>query len=288
MPELPEVETIRRSLQPRLLGQVPHRAELFRRDILDGPDAPADLLVGAVITDLQRHGKQLALIAEGARRAVLVHLGMTGRLTWAPTLLPPLAPLTPGDPAAPVEPSQAPPPHLHARWVFPHGHLHFIDPRRFGGLTTLRVEDLPARWAGLGPDALGVTADQLRLRAGRSRRAVKACLLDQRVVAGVGNIYADEALFRARIHPRRPACSLTGPAWRRLAEAIRSVLELAIAEGGSTLRDYADADGRRGRFTQRHHVYGRAGQTCGHCGGTLRSFTLLQRTTTYCPRCQRR
>ncbi len=273
MPELPEVESIRRSLRPHLLGHAPLRADLFRRDILLGPDSPLDLLAGAVITQLQRHGKQIALIAADPRRALLVHLGMTGRLTWTPTAL--------------DVTSDPPPPHLHARWVFPHGHLLFIDPRRFGGLTTLALDDLPQRWAALGPDALTITGDHLRQCAGHSRRAVKACLLDQRVLAGVGNIYADEALFEARINPRRSACRMSHTDWQRLADSVRSVLAVAVAEGGSTLRDYADADGRPGAFTRLHRVYARGGQPCPRCGGILRTLTLAQRTTTRCPRCQR-
>lgn len=277
MPELPEVESIRRSLRPHLLGHAPLRADLFRPDILHGPASPLDLLAGAVITDLQRHGKQMALIAEGPRRVLLVHLGMSGRLTW-----------TPAAPHTLTETVNPSPSHLHARWVFPHGRLLFIDPRRFGGLTTLALDALPQRWADLGPDALTITGDQLRQRAGHSRRAVKACLLDQRVVAGVGNIYADEALFEARINPRRNAHRMSRADWHRLADAVRAVLAVAVAQGGSTLRDYADADGRPGAFTRLHRVYARGGQPCPRCGGILRTLTLAQRTTTRCPRCQKR
>lgn len=277
MPELPEVESIRRTLEPRLLGARVSGASLRRPDVLSAPPGEPrtnrgrQLLVGGQITLLRRHGKQLALLTHD-RRACIVQLGMSGVLRWSPE-------------APACDPSH----HVHCVWTLGpgRGHLWFADPRRFGGLTSLRESSLPSHWAALGPDALSISGTDLRLALGRSRRPVKAALLDQHALAGVGNIYADEALFLARFSPRTPCCSLAADAWDTLACAVRTVLAQAVAAGGSTLRDYRDGEGNAGRYQARHSVYGRAGLPCPTCGSTLSSGLLAQRTTVWCPACQR-
>lgn len=294
MPELPEVETVRRSLVPRVAGRVVVGATLHRRDIAvlpgdpeggfsrqrsgtprPGGRVPGDaMLVGATLAEPGRHGKQLALLARDGR-AIVAHLGMTGQLRWAARG----ARIGQGD-------------HIHAAWRLDDGsRLVFRDPRRFGGLWLLPEPGmLEARWACLGPDGLRTPTAELaeRLRAGLAgmRRAIKAALLDQRVVAGVGNIYADESLHEALIHPQRLAAALTGAEVDRLARAVSGVLSRAVEARGSTLRDYADADGRRGEAQLVHRVYGRGGMACLGCGTGLEAAQVAQRTTVWCPVCQ--
>lgn len=319
MPELPEVETIRRCLMPRLVGLRVLTARLLRRDVLVAPGdpsggfarqrgrgpgvngraappaalEPADLLEGCRIVNVLRHGKQLAIIARGpgrgsgahGERALLVQLGMSGGLTLVEHPMPEDVPLL----------------HVHALWTMgakaragarlrPGGGvaLLFRDPRRFGGLRVFRsCSELGEHWAALGPDALAVTPEDLLRAARNSERAIKALLLDQRSIAGVGNIYADEALFRARIRPARPARLIKPAAAVALTGAVRSVLLEAIDAKGSTLRDYRGADGLRGGFQLRHAVYGRGGQPCPSCARRLSEATVAQRTTVWCVNCQR-
>ncbi len=273
MPELPEVESVRRSLIPHLLGATIARAISLRTDIIDGDPSPGALLQGATITSLERHGKQLALIAHDGR-VLVVQLGMTGQLLA-------LA-------------SDALAPHTHALWQtsragspFSPGWLQFRDPRRFGGLTTLpTVASLRARWHALGPDGLAITARDLAARTGASARAIKAALLDQAVVAGVGNIYADESLFRSGICPKTRCRRLKLPHFEALAAAVRSMLAASVEAGGSTLRDYVDGNGTPGSFVASHAVYGRAGLACSVCGTPLKLTLVCQRTTVWCPTCQ--
>jgi formamidopyrimidine-DNA glycosylase len=276
VPELPEVESIRRTLAPPLIGRHIVRARLLRRDFCtrgDGrPCSPRDLLQGTTIRALDRRGKQLAIIATDGCTLV-VQLGMSGQFLLTPRGMPP--------------PNS---PHVHCLWTLDDGAtLLSRDPRRFGGLWALPCEDaLRQRWSALGPDALTIAAPELTERAGKSARAIKAALLDQRVLAGVGNIYADEALFRAGIHPLRTARSLSGNDWPALASAIRDTLSSAIEAGGSTLRDYRNALGVAGSAQLTHAVYARAGQSCIRCGRPLRGIRIAQRATVYCPRCQPR
>jgi formamidopyrimidine-DNA glycosylase len=274
VPELPEVETVRRQLAAALTGGRVIQARLNRRDICETPDrrrtSPRDLLEGQVIAGFERRGKQLAVVADSGR-ILVVHLGMSGQLLL----------LGPGE-----RPSRTN--HIHAEWRFDNERrLAFRDPRRFGGLWTLTTRAaLEARWESLGPDGLEASGGRLAGAAGRSRRAIKAVLLDQAVLAGVGNIYADEALFRAGVSPRRPACRLSTQDWSNLANAIRRTLRDAIDARGSTLRDYVAADGSRGNAQVLHRVYGRQGQACLNCGRRLRGLRLAQRATVYCPACQ--
>lgn len=283
MPELPEVETLRRSLQRPLLKRTIASATLHRRDILILPGDPAGgfsrsrsrkrplrvrpehLLVGGTIIELRRRGKQMAVVA-GDGRALVVHLGMTGQLLRT-----------------------KPKDHTHISWTLDDGsQLFFRDPRRFGGLWFIPgVSTLDAtRWADLGPDALTITAEGLAEAAAGSKRAVKALLLDQQALAGVGNIYADEALFLSRISPRRRADRLSAAQCQALALAIRDTLSAAIKARGSTLRDYRDAAGEPGEAQNGHRVYGRAGQPCLTCGKPLATAIMAQRTTVWCRGCQ--
>ena len=252
-------------------------------------DVPAAMLLGQRIASVERHGKQLILRAVSGR-AIGIHLGMTGQCLM----------LREGE-----EPRQSD--HIHMRWQLvddsavdgsgsaaegakarPASEMLFRDPRRFGELrafaTATEADEYLAR---LGPDALHITGGALYTAVHQSNRAIKAALLDQAVLAGVGNIYADEALFAAQIRPSVKACRLSRVRLDALAAAIAGTLELAVAAGGSTLRDYLDADGNAGTFLTQHRVYGRGGQACVVCRGVLRQTQVAQRTTVYCPACQR-
>jgi formamidopyrimidine-DNA glycosylase len=275
VPELPEVETIRLALVPALVGRRVASVRLLRPDICTpapgAPCSPAGLLRGQRVRALDRRGKQLAIIAD--RGILLVHLGMTGSLSA----------LGPGQ--APARPN-----HLHAIWTLDDGRrLVFRDPRRFGGLWPLPGPDaLAARWATLGPDALRISGPGLRARCGASARPIKAALLDQAVTAGIGNIYADEALFASGIHPATPAASLGKVDFLRLASAIRATLRQAIRRGGSTIRDYVNSAGQPGTAQTRHAVYGRSGKPCLRCQRRLAAIRLAGRATVFCPHCQPR
>jgi formamidopyrimidine-DNA glycosylase len=283
MPELPEVERLRRSLEPHLLNRFIRGVWVFRKDVITGIPLGFDLLHHATIDRLERRGKQLAIIATDTR-AIVVHLGMSGQLFTQPGA---------GPPDTTPETGTT---HVHLAWQVEDPatgtleRLLFRDPRRFGGVWTFRNAALIARdlWKPLGPDALDTTPDHLARAARGSRRAVKALLLDQAVLAGVGNIYADESLHRANIDPRRRAGTLRPHEWATLASAIVTTLHAAINAGGSTLRDYRDADNLPGGYTQSHAVYGRAGLPCPRCSAPLAHTTIAQRTTTWCRACQPR
>lgn len=295
MPELPEVERVARTLAPIIVGLRVVTADLRRPDIVEGEATAPALLKGAKIARVARHGKQLAILSEDGR-ALVVQLGMTGQLTAR-------RPGVSGDPQPWPDGDR----HVHAIWDLEGGsdegavdaagtrrraggrvRMVFRDPRRFGGLTPIgSVEALAARWAELGPDALEVTGAGLWDALRGTRRAVKAALLDQRVVAGVGNIYADEALHAAKIRPSRSARRLGAERAGALAASVRAVLAAAVEAGGSTLRDFVDADGEPGSYRDRHQVYGRGGEACRRCGAPLRSGVIAQRTTVWCPACQK-
>lgn len=280
MPELAEIEVIRLALAPLLEGRTlrvrsigPHdlraRGEGRGRPVRGAWISRRDLLHDACIDRLERRGKRLAMVAHDGR-ALVVQLGMSGQLMLAP---------------------DAGRTHRHVTWSV-QGHRHplvFRDPRRFGGLTAYEsAEALHGAWdAELGRDALSISAPQL---AGtlRGKRSVKAALLDQRVVAGVGNIYADESLFLARIDPRTPCARLSSGQIAALAGSIRTVLARAIRTGGSTLRDHRTALGQPGQAQELHAVYGRVGSPCVHCEHPIRGARLAGRATAWCGRCQAR
>ena len=276
MPELPEVETVRRGLEGKLVGAVVARVQRRRPD-LRAP-LPRDLkrrLEGRRLERIERRGKYLVFHFD-ARTVLIAHLGMSGRFVLT---------------AAPA-PRPAAHDHVIIEWAGGPV-LTFNDARRFGLMTLTRADAVAghALLRRLGPEPLSEDFDGPALGAAlRGRRtAIKAALLDQRVVAGVGNIYACEALFRARISPRRRADSVRGLRAARLAAAIRTVLEAAIAAGGSSLRDYVQVTGELGYFQHAFAVYGREGEACPGCGceGAVRRIVQGGRSTFYCPRVQR-
>jgi formamidopyrimidine-DNA glycosylase len=285
MPELPEVERLRLSLLPHLLGARVERVAIYREDVCEcvhgGEVVPTNafaLLEGAGIDSLHRLGKHLAIAGAGGP-AIEVHLGMSGQVLVHEGPLP--------------EPSEAKATHTHVAWTLRSGGatrtMIFRDPRRFGGVWGFASFDQlrERRWGGLGPDALEVTGEHLFEQTRGSTRSIKAALLDQSLLAGVGNIYADESLFAVGVTPRRLCKRVSREQCERLAQAIRVILAAAIASGGSTLRDYVDADGKQGASQFAHKVYGRGGEACAVCGGVLRTATIAQRTTVWCPTCQK-
>lgn len=262
MPELPEVETVVRSIAPLVTGQRIKRAQLFSKLVTRGGlDETARGLEGNVIRAVRRRGKQIFL--EMDRGVLYVHLGMTGRLLW----------------------NGAPGKYTRAELKFDSGTLLYDDMRQFGRVEFF--EALPMILERVGPDALGVSFDEFETRLRRRSGPIKGALLHQSFVAGVGNIYADEALFAARIHPRAVANRLSKQRARQLYDCLLEVLQLAIEHRGSSISDYVDGAGERGNFQNKHKVYGRAGEACPRCGATIRRIVIAQRGTHYCPRCQR-
>jgi formamidopyrimidine-DNA glycosylase len=270
MPELPEVETVRRSLEPFLAGAL-IRAVAVREPRLRRPLAAdfAALLTGRTIAQLGRRGKYLYLHLDDGK-IWLVHLGMTGQLI--------------------VEEAESPPmPHDHVLVTLGTGQrLRYNDPRRFGLMMIGSVADIEAVTA-LGVEPLGrlFTGRYLRERIGRTRRTIKDVLMDQRVVAGIGNIYASELLFRAGVRPSRIAATLTDAAIDRVVDATKTVLREAIRHRGSSISDYRDGEGNRGGFQERFRVYDREGQPCYECRSLIYREVRGGRSTFFCPRCQR-
>lgn len=281
MPELPEVETVRRAIERHAAGRVVERVEVRRADVIEGPRSARALLAGGRIARALRMGKRLAVVCEDGR-ALDVHLGMSGMVLLGAN-----------------EAALGLSTHVHIVWTLgacagsPRGErcvMALRDPRRFGGVRTFRsFESLrETMWAPLGPDGASLTTDELAARLARTARPVKSALLDQSVVAGVGNIYADESLFAAGVHPMRTARSVRADEAALLAESVRAVLARAIDAGGSTVRDYARPDGERGWFQLQHAVYDRAGEPCVRCGRALSSGVVGGRTTVWCAMCQPR
>ncbi len=274
MPELPEVEVLRRSLEPHLLGDRIERVEV-RNPELREPVETARLrraVQGREIRSLRRRSKYLLIDLEG-ERTVVIHLGMSGRLT-----------LVPAD--TPREP------HEHVAFYLASGRrLRLRDPRRFGLVFALRTADLAGdpHFAHLGEEPLeaGFSGEFLARAAAGRRGPVKAFLMDARVVVGVGNIYASESLYRAGVHPVRPVSRISLQRWDRTAESVVAVLRQAIAEGGTTLNDFADGEGRSGYFQVSLAVYDREGEPCLECGRPVRRMVQAGRSTFYCCRCQR-
>lgn len=269
MPELPEVETVRLALAKHIVGRTVRTVEVRRRDMVHGNATPVCLLAGTSIERIDRRGKQLAIFGNRGN-CVCIHLGMTGSVRYST------------DKPADMK-------HCHIVWRLDNaGWMIQRDPRRFGGLWPYPTEAaLHQRWATLGPDALTITARELASRLANTHRTIKAALLDQTVLAGLGNIYVDELLFTLGIHPRRPAADLKAHEVPPLVRAMRSLLKRAIRAGGSTVRDYVDANGESGGYQLRHRVYGRAGKPCVTCGQAIQVDIVGGRTTAFCPNCQR-
>ncbi|HHI76763.1 MAG TPA: bifunctional DNA-formamidopyrimidine glycosylase/DNA-(apurinic or apyrimidinic site) lyase [Gammaproteobacteria bacterium] len=268
MPELPEVETTRRGIAPLLTGQTVERV-VVRQPRLRWPVPDLEHLTGRRLEAVDRRAKYLLL--RFPHGTLLMHLGMSGSLRVLP----------------PDSPPQA---HDHFELHLGGRCLRLRDPRRFGAVlwTDRPPEDHPLL-RDLGPEPLSEAFDAGYLHAQAQRRQVpiKQLLMDGKVVVGVGNIYATESLFLAGIHPARACRRIARARIARLVDEVKAVLERAIAQGGTTLRDFQRQDGRPGYFAQELLVYGRAGQPCPRCGRTLKSRLLGQRNTTWCPGCQR-
>jgi len=276
MPELPEVETIVRGLRTVLPGHTITSVRLGKTDFIEDPAALGELLPGRRIEAVERMGKfiRLALsVGPGAKSPerqidLIVHLGMTG---W-------LGVRQPEDPVAP---------HTHVFFELEDGReLRYTDIRRFGQMLLLAADQMGAFGERLGKEPLEISASEFNKRlAGRHAR-IKALLLDQRVFRGLGNIYADESLWQARIHPARLAARLNSTELGRLRKAIRRVLLRAIEDRGSSISDFVDAEGQPGEYQQRHRAYGREGKPCFRCGTKIRREIVAGRSSFFCPHCQ--
>ena len=264
MPELPEVETVTRSIAP-LVGRRIVTAEFRCLRVLRGGD-PEDMAArvqGKKIAGVKRYGKFILMSLQGGGYLV-IHLGMTGRLLL-------------GGPAGK---------HTHAILTLDRGVLLYDDSRQFGCLQY--SQEFPARVAKLGPEPLEVPFDEFAAALRRHKTRIKALLLNQAFLRGIGNIYADEALFRAGIHPLAFAARIRNVRAQRLYDAITEVLTEAIAAGGSSISDYVDAEGRKGFFQLSHRVYQRTGEPCVKCGTPIRRVLVAQRSSHFCPKCQKR
>jgi formamidopyrimidine-DNA glycosylase len=290
MPELPEVEVTRRRIEPKLLGRViadviTTKASYF---FLTPPALLTKHLENRRVKGLVRHGKYLLLeLDDGAR--VLLHLGMTGQLFTASARSVRLLNATRGGALVPeAQASFAPDVHTHLILRFADGgeDVLFRDVRKFGKVRWLAPGATDPRLEKLGPDALAVTSTRLHEATRGRKAAIKTVLLDQQVLAGVGNIYADEALFRAGIRPKRAAQSLTRPECERLAQEIRAVLTRSIETGGSSISDYVQPDGSDGAYQNERRVYAREGEPCSSCQTPIKRIVLGQRSTHYCAKCQ--
>lgn len=281
MPELPEVETVVRGLRALLAGRTITAVRLEKTDFIDNPAELEEILPKSRIQGARRHGKFIVLQLDKstsasaaspsdiARFHFIIHLGMTGQLIVL-------------HPEAPVAP------HTHVWMSLDNAtELRFIDPRRFGRMLILPEEQSDAVLGPLGADPLEATLLEFQVRLCDKRARIKAALLDQRVFRGMGNIYTDESLWRARIHPARLASSLKAQETLLLHRAIQRVLREAIRLGGSSISDYVNAEGRPGEFQIRHRVYQREGKKCGRCATKIRRIIVAGRSSYFCPRCQR-
>lgn len=262
MPELPEVETVVRSVRPHLVGKRILAAQFTSPHVTPGDrDLLARQVSGRLIESVTRRGKYIQIALD--QGFLTVHLGMTGKL---------LKQRTSRD-------------HIYGEFTLDDGVLLYHDPRQFGS-----IEWSPAvnpRVAKLGPEPLEITLEEFRLRLKRKTR-LKSLLLNQTFLAGVGNIYADESLFASGIHPLASAAKLKKDRVEKLYTAIRGILAHSIELGGSSISDYVDAEGQKGWFQVEHRVYGREGEPCVLCGAAVRKTLVAQRGTHYCPKCQKR
>lgn len=262
MPELPEVETVVRTLAPQLTGRRILAAEFFAPRILRGSqETQPEKFADNEVREVRRHGKNVLIqLSSGL---LVVHLGMTGKLLLdAPTG-----------------------PYTRAIFHLDQGTLVYDDVRQFG-----RIEwcpELPARLQALGPEPVTIPFEDFWERLQSRKGRIKALLLNQTFLRGVGNIYADEMLFQSGIHPLTLSTRMSRSRACRLHQAMQEVLMLAIEHRGSSISDYVDADGNRGGFQMLHQVYGKEGQPCSRCGSPIRKTVVAQRGTHFCPKCQR-
>ncbi len=276
MPELPEVETTRRGISPHIVGQILTHT-VVRVPQLRWAMPDLQLLAGATLTHIDRRAKYLLLHMQktaesGQMLTLMIHLGMSGSLRVIPE----------------HTPAQK---HDHVDWCFANGQcLRLTDPRRFGAVFLFPSDEVNShpRLAGLAPEPLSPAFDVAYLTCVLKARQknIKACLMDNHLVVGVGNIYANEALFQANIHPETPSGLLQHTQITRLHHAIQSILRAAIDAGGSSLRDYVHADGSLGFFQQQYFVYGRKNEPCRVCKTTIISLTQQTRSSFFCPQCQ--
>jgi formamidopyrimidine-DNA glycosylase len=280
MPELPEVETVARGLRATVLGRRILSVTLRKTDFIDDPSLIERHLPGRRIDAVDRYGKFMLLRlseAQGekpgkgdnaAAAALLVHLGMTGHIASM------LA-------AQPLEK------HTHAIFLLDDGReLRYTDARRFGRLAYLSAELLPAELEGFGAEPLLVTAEEFAALIGSRHSRIKALLLDQTVLRGVGNIDADESLWRAKIHPAKLGAKLSEKQLGELRRGLQKILERAIAMRGSSIADFTDAAGEPGEYQQHHRAYGREGEKCYRCGTLIRRAIVAGRSSFFCPTCQ--
>ena len=281
MPELPEVETVARGLRQTILGRRIVSVSLGKTDFIDDPVAIEERLPGRIIEAVERFGKFMLLrlsAATGTGRlpsngdaaagSLLVHLGMTGQLAPSPA-------------ARPREK------HTHVCLLLDDGReLRYTDARRFGRMVYLTAAPLAQELVGFGADPLEVTKEEFAKRI-RSRRArIKALLLDQSVLRGVGNIYADESLWKSKIHPARPGAKLRREEAEKLLRELRKILQKAIVMRGSSISDFLDAEGEPGEYQRHHRAYAREGKGCYRCKTPIRRGIVAGRSSYYCPKCQ--
>jgi formamidopyrimidine-DNA glycosylase len=287
MPELPEVETIARGLRQSILGRRIVSVTLGETDFIDDPVALGQNLPGRRISAVERYGKFMILrLAQPARAesfvsyagvakngdivvgSLLVHLGMTGHIAPFPS-------------AKPHEK------HTHACFLLDDGReLRYTDARRFGRMAYLEDPALAEELQEFGADPLVASAEEFVALVQGHRARIKALLLDQRVLRGVGNIYADESLWRAKIHPARLGEQLTTKQAKTLHRVLRDILEKAIVLRGSSISDFLDAEGEPGEYQRHHRAYGREGRRCYRCGKLIRRAIVAGRSSYFCPRCQ--
>src|ERR1035437_592185 len=271
MPELPEVETVVRGLRKSLPGRTIVEVRLGHADFVDDPSLLADLLPGKRIAEVARLGKFICIRLESAPESGLnfiIHLGMTGQLTVCRA-------------SHPIGT------HTHCFFALDDGReLRYRDIRRFGRMLVIPESGMDEFLGHLGKEPLEISAEEFCGDFSTRRTRIKALLLDQRVLRGIGNIYADESLFRARLHPARIAASLRKKQLLALHRAVREILEDAIRFRGSSISDYVDARGERGKYQQRHRVYQRTGKPCFRCRKKIRRVIVAGCSSHFCPRCQ--
>ncbi|HTQ60955.1 MAG TPA: bifunctional DNA-formamidopyrimidine glycosylase/DNA-(apurinic or apyrimidinic site) lyase [Candidatus Solibacter sp.] len=281
MPELPEVETVARGLRRTIIGRRIVSVSLGKTDFIDDPTALEQHLPGRRIEAVDRYGKFMLLRLSPVHRnasecssgaaesaALLIHLGMTGHIAPKPA-------------AQPCEK------HTHVSFLLDDDReLRYTDARRFGRLAYLSSGPLAEELRNFGADPLEISAEDFVIQT-RSRRArMKSLLLDQGFLRGVGNIYADESLWRAKIHPARLGASLKREQAKTLHRVLREILQKAIVLRGSSISDFLNADGEPGEYQLHHRVYGREGERCNRCGATIRRAIVAGRSSYFCPRCQ--